>query len=59
MKIRVLNTDLVFHLGYSPPQPSTPLCLWWRGISAVRHAPLIEAAPPLLSLLPFTAETVA
>jgi len=32
---------------------------WWRGISAVRHAPLIEAAPPLLSLLPFTAETIA
>ena len=31
---------------------------WWRRISAVRHAPLIEAAPPLTSSLPFTVETV-
>ena len=32
--------------------------LWWRRISAVRHAPLIEATPPLTSSLPFTVETV-
>ena len=31
---------------------------WLRRISAVRHAPLIEAAPPLTSSLPFTVETV-
>ena len=30
----------------------------WRGISAVRRAPLIEAVPPLMSSLPFTAETI-
>jgi hypothetical protein len=29
-----------------------------RGISAVRRASLIEAAPPLTSSLPFTIETV-
>jgi hypothetical protein len=31
---------------------------WWRRISVVRHAPLIEAAPTLTSSLPFTVETV-
>jgi hypothetical protein len=30
----------------------------WRGISAVRRAPLIEAVPPLTSSLPFTTKTV-